>query len=378
MSKTKTILSGTPVNMTRGREVQSVVKMAEDFLDGKEVDPNAGLYSEEEWAAMEQEYRDARKEGKKVAALPALYQPVVVQIAQSLNRPFLVRGNKGEKEDKFRKQHTNDVRGLVNAPEVNIRKVNTYEYVLGIHNLNAARSGCYRINNEVGIRWNFERLDVKSLVGQINNRVVTEKLEPRDSESEGMALVWLPNMRITWGRLYRDDIILHHDQIRKLEDGVGIHFEALKEPIRGRGIDEETWWNEVVQINPGADRMLGWNNLSQTQTRLTPNVPYCFGFRSVQIGIPSYTYFDKRDTDRMLVGFVIGRRLVDDLVQTKHDVNRLSDSNKPKVKPIKKEVVKKVKPIKKSKPKKSVTEAVVVSDITAVEPVDVTADMAVE
>lgn len=376
MSKTKTILSGTPVNMTRGREVQSVVKMAEDFLDGKEVDPNAGLYSEEEWAAMEQEYRDARKSGTKVAALPALYQPVVVQIAQSLNRPFLVRGNKGEKEDKFRKQHTKDVRGLVNVPEVNIRKVNTYEYVLGIHNLNAARSGCYSINNAVGIRWNFERLDVKSLVGQINNRVVTEKLEPRDGESEGMALVWLPNMRITWGRLYRDDILLHYDQIRKLEDGVGIHFEALKEPIRGRGIDEETWWNEVVKINPGADRMSGWNNLSKTQTRLTPNVPYCFGFRSVQISIPSYTYFDKRDTDRMLVGFVIGRRLVDDLVQTKHDVNRLSDSNKPKVKPIKKEVVKKVKPIKKSKPKKAVTEAVVVSDITAMEPVDVTAGIA--
>ena len=381
---TKTKASGPAVIINRGRDPQAIKKIAEDFVAGKKVNPNAGLFTESQWDKMNATYKEDRAADKKTKALPFLYQPAVVQIAMEMGCDFIMKGQKGEKVTKFRDCHIHDVRKHIYEPGENLSSVGSFEYILGIQNINAARSGNFEFNNIVAVDHNFNgRKEVTHLVGQINNRVIDEKLEAGPDESEGGVVVWLPNQRVVWGYLKRSGKNLTHDQIRKMKDAKGVKFEPLKTPIVGCGITEPEWWKAAKKEMSAAStkdedgktflerwdkrlaksksdttpRERGWENLSGTQVRTSPHAAYCFGFRSVQLGIvPFICYADgEEDTDNRLVNHVIGRRLVEDMKQTAHVLKRQlkNDSeedvveNKP-AKPKKKSSSKK----KTSNPKK--------------------------
>jgi len=264
-AKAKKSAAGPVVSLLRGRKVAIIKKIAEEHVKGSNPNLNQGVIPKAEWEKMVATFKETPKVDRK--PLPHTYVPVVVQLARSAGSPFAVSGQKsankrapsgwnantcgahepGMKIIEFRHHHTEDVRKLVNDAENNIIKFGNYEYVVGTskvaapHLVNAARSGNYAHNIEIGKKFNFSGVaDINNLVGQFNNRVVVEVLE------DGSEIVWLPNQTITWGYFMNGNTELTPAAIRKLDGNMkGIKFVVLSEPIIGKGIDRATWWKAV-------------------------------------------------------------------------------------------------------------------------------------
>ncbi len=363
------------VSLLRPRKTEAILKIGKDFVDEKMPQLNAGLYTKAEYEVMLKAVKASKEDGKMPPPLPYLYSPVIVQIARKLKCDFAVRGQTekqlkappewntgklgthepGMKIDRFRMNHADDVRKMIEKPEENLRTIGSREYVLGTADtpavllVNSARSGNYYYNIRVAKRLSLSGIkDLKDLVGQIGNKLRVEKFE------DGIENVWLPNQELSWGYLEKDGKRLTTSAIRKLpDDTTGIRFVALKKTIVGNAVDKDTCLKEIKREmslaatkdesgrtvwerfsdrkkKKGTDtESCGWTNLTAHQTRINPNATNCLGFRNVQLEIPPFT---EKDVDgNILIRFAVGCRLVTKLVPEKKVKKTIAKVVAPKV-----------------------------------------------
>jgi len=398
----------TVVDMRRPRSAAAILALLNDGGN-----PNKGKVTPQEYLKMHAAFADGSGPGI------VLYQPGLAQVAAAGSGKVAVCGRgksqpadwnesqlgkwssvtdddgkikSGDKINPVRLHHSRNLtkRALPDAL-VTVDGVGTL--VLGHDGINGQTTGCYSFIVDALKAAAFGgNSQVSKLVGLINADACIETLE------HGGEIVWPSLTAIDWGYAVKGGNRLTHDQISKaVETGQvgGITFEALDETIIGAPIsvsklvtavkaamskagtkregDDKTAWDRFGYESDDDARAAVETNIT-TLTRYDPRSLGCFGFRSVQCGMPIFTCFSD-DGGTKLVNMTIGNRLPIDFAENQWDAKaRNKPAEAPKVTKPKAAPKPKAKAKSKGKGKRKAVETVATdpADGAAAPPVEET------
>lgn len=377
MARAKKNDSDRPVvDMLRPRDPKGSLAIAKEYVAGGTPSLEQGRFTKEEL----RERFEKSQAGK--GRYPFSYDPVVSQIGKERGAHFAVPGQpkkypqepenwsgklgkwfEGAHYDKYRLSHNVDVRD--NCVPDSVVAVGKHEYVIGIPGMaapfaiNGAERGNYEANVEATQQLTYAEMVTESgkkvtktefntVVGQINNK-------PMIIVIDGGDLAVLPNHTVTWGHLSdKSGKVLTPAAIRALKgDDDGITFTALSERWVGLYVTQNDFWKEVQKLmkdkgtkREGEETTLmdrfanrqsrsgneisdakgrAWYNLTQVQTRSSPDSLYPYGLRHCLIGKPIGTKFNDSGKERV-VFMILGGFSPSGLTQTRWSVNAAAKS----------------------------------------------------